>query len=62
MCYPVKCKTCAKTTWAGDGQHIGMVRETVSAAEWCQGHAEEPKPQRGLFAKLFSSSANNVAA
>ncbi|GAA4159028.1 hypothetical protein GCM10022286_12780 [Gryllotalpicola daejeonensis] len=56
MCYPVKCAECAKTTWAGDGQHIEMVRSNVEAGQWCPGHAKTEKPQTRLFARFFSSS------
>jgi hypothetical protein len=62
MCYPVKCKTCAKTTWAGDGQHIDMVHATVPAANWCPGHAKETKPPRGIFSKLFVTGSTTKAA
>lgn len=55
MCYPVKCKSCAKTTWAGCGQHIEMVHSTVPAAQWCPGHAKEQKPQ-GILSKLFPAA------
>lgn len=56
MCYPVTCKTCAKTTWAGDGQHIDLVREGVDAAHWCAGHVKERKPQGGILSRLFPTA------
>lgn len=37
MCRPTKCRTCAKTTWAGCGQHVEMVKRSVPASEWCNG-------------------------
>ena len=33
MCRAVRCKTCAKTTWAGCGQHINQVKAGVPAGE-----------------------------
>jgi hypothetical protein len=41
MCRTVTCKTCAKTTWAGCGQHVAQVKAMVPADQWCPGH---PKP------------------
>jgi hypothetical protein len=43
MCRPVNCKTCAKTTWAGCGQHVAQVKAMVPAEQWCPGH---PKSER----------------
>ena len=40
MCYPVPCRTCGKTTWAGCGMHIASVQAQVPAAQWCPGHPE----------------------
>ncbi|MBO1902961.1 hypothetical protein J4H92_13515 [Leucobacter weissii] len=37
MCRAVRCRTCGKTTWAGCGQHVDMVKMSVPAAEWCNG-------------------------
>lgn len=51
MCRPVTCSTCAKTTWAGCGEHIEQALEGVPAAERCPGHAEAA-PQRGLFPRV----------
>lgn len=42
MCYPVHCRVCGKTTWAGCGQHIDSVQRTVPAAQWCDGHHDAP--------------------
>lgn len=53
MCYPVKCTTCGKTTWAGCGSHIESVRRTVPAAQWCAGHEGE-QGQGGFLSQLFS--------
>lgn len=41
MCYPVPCRTCGKTTWAGCGAHIADVKAQVPADQWCAGHAEQ---------------------
>jgi hypothetical protein len=43
MCRPVRCKKCAKTTWAGCGQHVGVVKAAVPADQWCSGHTADPK-------------------
>lgn len=37
MCRAVTCKQCAKTTWAGCGNHVDQVRASVPAKQWC-GH------------------------
>jgi len=37
MCHAVKCRVCGKTTWAGCGQHIAMVKASVPAGQWCDG-------------------------
>jgi len=56
MCHATKCRVCGKTTWAGCGQHVDMVRRGVPAAQWCGGKhtAEEiaaaPSP-RWMFWK-----------
>jgi hypothetical protein len=62
MCYPVTCKTCAKTTWAGDGQHIDVVREGVDAAQWCAGHAKERKAQGGILSRLIPAALTSIIA
>lgn len=42
MCYPVTCKVCSKTTWAGCGAHIDQVKASVPADQWCSGkHSAE---------------------
>jgi hypothetical protein len=53
MCYPTKCADCAKTTWAGCGQHIDMVRVNIPAEQWCPGHEKAQKPRVSFFAKFF---------
>lgn len=54
MCRPVKCKTCAKTTWAGCGQHIAAVKASVPADQWCDGkhsqaEVDDARSARGGF-------------
>ncbi len=39
MCRPTTCRTCAKTTWAGCGNHIAQVKASVPAEQWCPGHS-----------------------
>ena len=51
MCRPVQCKTCAKTTWAGCGQHVAQVKASVPAGQWCPGHTAPSRP--GKLSKLF---------
>jgi hypothetical protein len=55
MCRPVRCKTCAKTTWAGCGQHVASVKASVPADQWCPGHAtsERAGDGSGFFRRLF---------
>lgn len=60
MCRAVKCRTCEKTTWAGCGQHVAMVKQTVPASQWCNGKhpqaqidAVKARSGTGLFARLF---------
>lgn len=40
MCYPVTCRTCGKTTWAGCGAHVDAVRAATPAQRWCGGHTD----------------------
>lgn len=42
MCRPATCKTCAKTTWAGCGQHVDQVMAGVPRADRCPGHTQDP--------------------
>ena len=50
MCQPVKCKVCAKTTWAGCGRHVQQVKASVPAGQWCGGHSrDEAGNARGSF-------------
>ena len=59
MCRAVTCRTCRKTTWAGCGQHVAMVKMSVPASEWCNGtNTQAPidaaKTNRGgFFSRLF---------
>lgn len=54
MCRPTTCKTCAKTTWAGCGQHIASVKAMVPKENWCPGASAHPDAApTGFFAKLF---------
>ncbi|MDA3147249.1 hypothetical protein JSO19_07630 [Leucobacter sp. UCMA 4100] len=60
MCRPAKCRTCGKTTWAGCGQHVAMVKATVPSGEWCGGKHSQAEMQAakeasggGFFARLF---------
>ena len=57
MCRPINCRVCGKTTWAGCGQHIAMVKAGVPAGQWCDGshtpeEIEAAKPA-GLFSRIF---------
>lgn len=64
MCRPVRCKTCALTTWAGCGQHIANVKAGVQAGQWCPGgHSKAEKAAvtgsssgGSFFGKLFGRS------
>lgn len=59
MCRAVTCKVCEKTTWAGCGNHIPSVRQTVPAGQWCNGthtaaQEEAARANRGgFFSRLF---------
>ena len=58
MCHAVKCKVCGKTTWAGCGQHIAMVKASVPKDQWCNGkHTQKEidaaRAKGGFFANLF---------
>lgn len=35
MCYPTRCTTCGKTTWAGCGEHADAVLAGVPREERC---------------------------
>nr|WP_092108969.1 hypothetical protein [Brevibacterium sandarakinum] len=37
MCRAVTCKVCEKTTWAGCGNHIQSVKQSVPNGQWCNG-------------------------
>ena len=48
MCRPTTCKTCAKTTWAGCGQHVADVKAVVPSNQWCNGqHTPAEKAAAG---------------
>lgn len=54
MCRAVTCKTCGKTTWAGCGSHIDMVKRGVPAGQWCDGHPKQQSAGGGnFFSKLL---------
>lgn len=59
MCRATTCRTCGKTTWAGCGQHVAVVKMSVPASDWCNGtHAQAPigaasAERGGLFSRLF---------
>lgn len=60
MCRAVTCKVCEKTTWAGCGNHIQSVKQTVPAGRWCNGKhtdtevaAARANKSGGFFARLF---------
>lgn len=55
MCRPVPCKACAKTTWAGCGQHVAAVKATVPASQWCTCTDAQKKAAKGggFLSKLF---------
>ena len=54
MCRPVNCHTCGKTTWAGCGQHVAMVKAAVPASQWCGGHGTQaPGASVSSFGSLF---------
>jgi hypothetical protein len=56
MCRPVRCRTCAKTTWAGCGQHVDQVRKSVATNEWCPGHSGSESDAGGSWLRrLFRS-------
>jgi hypothetical protein len=47
----MKCRQCGKTTWAGCGQHVAQVKQSVPDADWCTGHPKDQSP--GLIARFF---------
>ncbi len=55
MCRAVKCRECGKTTWAGCGQHVAMVKSSVPASQWCGGHpkSQESASSGGFFGRMF---------
>lgn len=59
MCRAVKCKFCGKTSWAGCGQHVTAVKQSVPAAQWCDGKHTPAQidaaksEQPGFLSRLF---------
>jgi hypothetical protein len=54
MCRQVKCRQCAKTTWAGCGQHVSQVMAGVPSSQRCSCSADaSSSSQGGFFGKLF---------
>ena len=53
MCSPITCDTCGKTTWAGCGQHVGVVKAGVPSDQWCSGHPKAERTNAGWRSKLF---------
>lgn len=59
MCRATTCRTCNKTTWAGCGQHVAMVKASVPASQWCNGkhtqaQIDAAKAERGgFFSRIF---------
>lgn len=61
VCRAARCSVCGKTTWAGCGQHVASVRQSVPASQWCGGKhspreveaAREARASKGFFARLF---------
>ncbi|MER6167042.1 hypothetical protein [Streptomyces violaceorubidus] len=53
MCRPVRCKTCDKTTWAGCGQHIAAVKNSVPADRWCPGHPRDSNTGKSWLSRLL---------
>ena len=51
MCRAARCRTCGKTTWAGCGQHVDMVRMSVPKSEWCGGKHTEAQLEAARAAK-----------
>ena len=43
MCYPVPCKKCGKTTWAGCGKHKDMVMAKIPEDQRCTCNRDEPE-------------------
>lgn len=64
MCRAINCKVCGKTTWAGCGQHVAMVKMSVPAGQWCNGkHTDAERaaakgsgnPLSRFFSRLFGN-------
>ena len=58
MCRAVRCRVCEKTTWAGCGQHVALVKAGVPEGQWCGGshtqrEIDESRPQGGFLRRVF---------
>lgn len=54
MCRPTTCSTCAKTTWAGCGEHVDQVKASVPADQWCTCDRDDAAaPTTNVFSRLF---------
>jgi len=58
MCRATTCRVCGKTTWAGCGQHVAQVRNSVPSSQWCggkhtQAQLDAANSNRGFFSRLF---------
>nr|WP_082607528.1 hypothetical protein [Mycobacterium haemophilum] len=56
MCYPVRCRRCGKTTWAGCGQHAENVMESMPPNQRCVCR------NAAVGSRLSSCAATNPAA
>ncbi|WP_165788249.1 hypothetical protein [Arthrobacter glacialis] len=56
MCRATSCKTCAKTTWAGCGNHVEDVMRHIPAAARCNCDRTAPREPAsgGWFSRLFA--------
>jgi len=60
MCRAVTCRVCGKTTWAGCGEHVQSVKQSVPAGQWCNGKHSPAETSAarggdggGFFARLL---------
>ena len=56
MCQPANCRTCAKTTWSGCGQHVDQVMRTVPKNGRCTcngGTRQQGDAKPGLMSRLW---------
>ncbi|PPJ03607.1 hypothetical protein C5E43_24765 [Nocardia cyriacigeorgica] len=61
MCYPVTCRTCGKTTWAGCGAHVDALRAAVPPPRWCGGHEDTNTPTDPAFTNHAAAAGNPPA-